>query len=199
MPDIDYEQYKAFVETADQVMLVLATISLGVIVYFDSHKKQVSSTLISTGCLVGFGGFMTAYTPLLSSAGLAAKNSGNDVLFWGLATVWFIGYFLVDCVALLAIWRLHIKHRCNYNPITKSYMLSFFFAGLLQLVQFANKIFFDHVDGDDFVHGLKGMNEIYQVGILTINTSTTLVAMGFALVMIYSHKKNNGEDLPWTF
>ena len=144
--------------------------------------RTPSSTLLTLTATVLFCGLMNSYTPTLYL--LDAPLLFSYKLF-----AWYIGFALLNGLAILTIWYLHRCFKLRYGMIARMALLQYFVLAQLQLLRYGERLLWQ----TDY------LKPIYQAGIASINIGTALVALGFAVLALHHElNTNHHKGVKWT-
>lgn len=161
----------------------LALTIISVICYKDN---QIRTTLLALLTTVVITGFMTAYTPSLL---LFSEENQQYKAFNRF--VWYMGFTGLNLLIMWVIFKLHVKFQVAYGVVAKSYLLSFMVLSQLQLIQYIELL----------IWGNNSFISYYQLGVISINVGSSLVAFIFTLLICLSrYRINRGKKgLAWNY
>lgn len=131
--------------------------------------KKLYSSLLTQVIVVLVGGTMVLYQPYLSQ--LYSAETKHAVNF-----AWYVGFTILDIVAIGLIFLLHKHYRVSYGFIANYNLFAYLILGVLQLVRYAERIKFN----------TDWFKEVYRYGIIAINVSTAAIALLIAVMALFS-------------
>ncbi len=158
---------QAIVEFQWLIEIVLLFICL----YLPTKNETDRSNIVSLAVLIVIGGLGYRYGQLilqtdpdikLTSLQLWLKTHKDVMLF-----AWYLGYCLMSNVAMLSIYLIHRKFNLPNSLLTRTVLLGFFAAAMLDLFRLAERYLWD----------TSYLELLYQWGMPSINIGALLVAL----------------------
>jgi hypothetical protein len=120
----------------------------------------------------------TQYVPLFS---------GSGALYYKLwiITAFYIGGAFIDSFIIYVIYKLHQCNNKTHSLIARMYILAFSVTAIMQILRFNEK----------YILESNSYKVVYQLGLASINISTSVITLLIACLAIYqffSNKKRKG-------
>ena len=173
--------------------------SLCLILYLTHKTRIISSVLISLGITVFIGGVSHHYGILILPTDPNTTKTALQLWFAEhkpeLLFSWYVGFALLDCVALALIGALHRSAKVKINSITSMLLCIWFIDGLLNIGRYLDK----HWTQTNY------LADIYKYGIPSINVSSALVCLCFSMAVaaqyrwVRQDKQKDWRDYYWKY
>ena len=143
-------------------------ISLCILLYVTKIKNELNSSTISliTAVCVSTLSYYYEYF-------LCESLDENSVALFRFA--WYMGFVLLDCIAIYLIYKSHIVLQVRFRFIARMIVGAYFIQGLCHLVRYFERVHW----------GTNLLSETYRIMNISINTGTTMVAFGIIAVVGY--------------
>lgn len=153
----------------EKVNWLFDIVSLIILTYAARKSKKISSSLITLAVIVTVSAIMVFYQPYL----LALKNKVN---YQALLFSWYIGFAIIDMLAIFAIFLPHKYYKMPFGTLANFTLFALFSLAFLQLIRYIERLKF----GSDILQPL------YRYGVMAINSSVTALTIILALLAMFS-------------
>lgn len=141
---------------------------LFVLLFFALRDKKINSGLIAMTITVILGFIMRFYAPYL-------KAITEPEYYAYVLLVYYVGFFIIDMIAIYLLYKLHVTFIIRYSFISKMIIAAFFIKGQLHFVRYSERLLM----GFDSNY----LKPLYQAGIPAVNIGIVMTSLAFVLAM----------------
>lgn len=148
---------------------IIEFVSLCLFVGISIQDKKVGSSVVALLIVVVLGGLMRQYAPHLYAI------TDPEYQAW-VRFAWYMGFTAIYAFGMFILTKVHLTFMLRFSFMAKTVLFGYFVAGQLQLFRYAERA----IGKTDY------LQQVYQVGIPTINIGIAITALFFAVVMVIS-------------
>lgn len=187
---MDKSQLFEYFRLIEGYIWVTDFVSLCLIIHFTYKTKSITSVLISLGIGVFIGGISLQYGLLIFQIDPKATKTAFQLWLINheqvLLCAWYIGFVILDCLALIFITSLHRSAKLSPNSVSRMIAFAFYVHGTVNIAQY-----FETLWGETSY-----IEKLYEFGIPAINIATSFVCFSFAMITLakYYWPRQNSQN-----
>ena len=164
-------------KTIDTFVWLADALVFAVFFVYLVKEIKLSSSLIALAVVVMLDGISLHYIVMLESI-------KDPAYIWLERIAWYAGLSILHMITIYSVYKLHYISKTPYSFITKMVFLEYSTYTIMHIIRYTERTVFK----TEFLKAL------YKNGILSISLSTTVVTIGFAiLVMVSKHRMSKGK------